>query len=102
MDPRDNQEDAPEVSLDLDAAKGGSRGGREAGEGMGPRNNQGDAPGGSLDLDADQSDDLEAAMRDAVAAVEEVERGEGAGGGNGAGAAPGPGLAGARCPPPAR
>lgn len=41
MDERDNNEDTPEVSLDLDA----------------------------------QSDDLETAMRDAVAAVEEVERG---------------------------
>ena len=55
---------------------------------MDPRDNQEDAPEVSLDLDADQSDDLEAAMRDAVAAVEEVERGEGAGGGNGAGAEP--------------
>lgn len=51
---------------------------------MDPRDNQEDAPEVSLDLDADQSDDLEAAMRDAVAAVEEVERGDGASGGNGA------------------
>ncbi len=36
--------------------------------------NSDDAPDVSLDLD-DQNDDLEAAMRDAVAAVEEVERG---------------------------
>lgn len=42
MDPRDDNEDIPEVSLDLD-----------------------------------QGGDLEAAMRDAVAAVEEVERGDG-------------------------
>lgn len=46
---------------------------------MDPRDNQEDTPEVSLDLDADQSD-LEAAMRDAVAAVEEVERGEGGAG----------------------
>ena len=40
---------------------------------MEERNSE-DAPDVSLDLD-DQNDDLEAAMRDAVAAVEEVERG---------------------------
>jgi molecular chaperone GrpE len=49
MDPRDDNEDIPEVSLDLD-----------------------------------QGGDLEAAMRDAVAAVEEVERGDGGHGGNAA------------------
>lgn len=43
---------------------------------MDPRDHQEDTPEVSLDLDADQSD-LEAAMRDAVAAVEEVERGDG-------------------------
>ena len=53
---------------------------------MDPRDNQEDTPEVSLDLDADQSD-LEAAMRDAVAAVEEVERGEGGAGENDARAA---------------
>lgn len=41
---------------------------------MDERNHNEDTPEVSLDLDA-QSDDLETAMRDAVAAVEEVERG---------------------------
>lgn len=44
---------------------------------MDPRDDNEDIPEVSLDLDADQGADLEAAMRDAVAAVEEVERGDG-------------------------
>lgn len=51
---------------------------------MDERDHNEEIPEVSLDLDA-QSDDLEAAMRDAVAAVEEVERGgDGPGGDSGA------------------
>jgi molecular chaperone GrpE len=49
--------------------------------------NAGDAPEVALDLD-DQTTDLEAAMRDAVAAVEGVESGAGRGGSSAAGSGP--------------
>ena len=49
--------------------------------------NAGDAPEVALDLD-DQTTDLEAAMRDAVAAVEGVESGSGRGGSSAAGSGP--------------
>lgn len=49
--------------------------------------NAGDAPEVALDLD-DQTTDLEAAMRDAVAAVEGVESGTGRGGSSAAGSGP--------------